>query len=188
MHLTDDAKWKAVEICDETYDGVFFVCVKTTGIFCRPSCKARTPYRKNITFCDTAEEALQAGFRACKRCRPDLIEYKPVEEVADKLKALIDKQFQEHVDLAVYAAQLGVSTNHLHGVFKKYYAVTPFEYRNRLRTEKALTLLQNTNQSITQIAFTCGFESTSSFYRIFKKHTGNTPREYRAIALSGGTQ
>ena len=186
MHrITDDEKWLAVQNCDETYDGVFFVCVKTTGIFCRPSCKARTPYRKNIIFCDTADEAVSMGFRACKRCRPDLLVYNPAEEIAKQLKALIEKHFCESTDLMQYAANLGVSSGHLHTIFKAHYSVTPFEYRNQLRLEKAISLLENTQTPIIDIAFSCGFESLSSFYRIFKKQTQTTPKQHRISVKKG---
>ena len=184
-YLTDDEKWLAVQNCDETYDGVFFVCVKTTGIFCQPSCKARTPYRKNVIFCDTADEAVEMGFRACKRCRPDLLVYKPIQEIAEQMKKLIDKHYCDNTDLLQHASDIGISFGRVHAIFKSQYFVTPFEYRNKLRFEKAVSLLKTTPLPIVDIAFSCGFESLSSFYRVFKKYADTTPKQYRVSAQKG---
>lgn len=84
MTLKD--KWDAVKQNDKTCDGIFFYAVKSTGIFCRPSCKSRLPKKDNVTFFNTADQALAAGFRPCKRCRPDLLEFEPIKEIAKKNK------------------------------------------------------------------------------------------------------
>jgi AraC family transcriptional regulator, regulatory protein of adaptative response / methylphosphotriester-DNA alkyltransferase methyltransferase len=78
MVLTENEKWEAVIKCDKTYDGQFFYGVKTTGIFCKPSCSSKTPLRKNCEFFDEIDKAYTSGLRPCKRCRPDLSDYKPV--------------------------------------------------------------------------------------------------------------
>jgi len=95
MGLTDDKMWKAVVDCDKSYDGQFFYAVKTVGVYCRPSCKSRTPLRKNTNYFETQEDAEKAGFRPCKRCRPDLLDYAPMLELAQQTKNLIDDYFQE---------------------------------------------------------------------------------------------
>ncbi|MDR2756488.1 MAG: hypothetical protein LBC20_12345 [Planctomycetaceae bacterium] len=77
--MTDDQKWEAVLNNDERYDGLFFCGVKTTKIFCRPSCKAKTPLKKNVEYFENPKQAEKAGYRACKRCRPDLLECQPVK-------------------------------------------------------------------------------------------------------------
>ena len=88
MTLTDNEKWDAVVHCDPTYDGQFFYGVKTTGIFCRPSCKSKTPLRENVEFFDEAAVASARGMRPCKRCRPDLLDYAPTRELLSKIKAI----------------------------------------------------------------------------------------------------
>ncbi len=90
--MTEEEKWKAALSCDADYDGQFFYGVKTTGIFCRPSCKSKSPKREHVVFFDTAEQARKYGLRPCKRCRPDLLEFQPQKEAAEEIK-LIYQQF-----------------------------------------------------------------------------------------------
>jgi AraC family transcriptional regulator of adaptative response / methylphosphotriester-DNA alkyltransferase methyltransferase len=89
--MTGDQKWQAVLENDEHYDGLFFYGVKSTKIFCRPSCKSKPPLKKNIVYFETEKQAEQAGYRPCKRCRPDLLEYRPIKEIAEKVKLLLDE-------------------------------------------------------------------------------------------------
>lgn len=180
MHgLSDEEKWEAFVRCDASFDGTYCVAVKTTGIFCRPSCTARTPLRKNVVFYDTPEQAVADGFRPCKRCRPDLIEYRPLEELAEQVKVLLDINYSNREDMIERFNGLGVSFNHLSVIFKRQFGMTPFEYRNRLRARGAMRMLKETMLPVVDIACACGFESLSAFYNFFKKQTGMTPGEYR---------
>jgi AraC family transcriptional regulator of adaptative response / methylphosphotriester-DNA alkyltransferase methyltransferase len=171
--------WKAVLDCDSSYDGKFFYAVRTVGVYCRPSCKSRTPLRKNVCYFATAEEAEKAGFRPCKRCRPDLTGYTPVLEMVEQTKKLLDGYYRHRKQLAGKIKQIGVTSGHLTVIFKQHYGVTPVQYLRQLQIQYAQTLLTETDMSIVDIAFDVGFESLPAFYSFFKKHTGTTPKEYR---------
>jgi AraC family transcriptional regulator of adaptative response / methylphosphotriester-DNA alkyltransferase methyltransferase len=179
-YLTEEEKWKASLDCDPAYDGRFFYGVKTTGIFCRPSCKSKSPKRENVTFFDTAKQARETGLRPCKRCRPDLLEFQPMKETAEKIKAVCAQNFPEDGTLKKELAKLGLSRNRLTQVFQAQYGKTPAEYVNQLRIDSAKSLLADTKNNILQGALQSGFESLSSFYAQFRKLTGVSPMKYRA--------
>jgi len=177
--LTEEEKWNAVVCCDPAYDCLFWYGVKTTGIFCRPSCKSKVPMRNNILFFDDIQQAYDYGLRPCKRCRPDLIGFNPGLEAAQKVKWLLDIYYDDPLALAAESKALGISRNHLITLFRTHYSMTPVEYSNRLRTAKAAQMLREADAAILQIALQCGFGSVSTFYQLFKKHLGFTPQEYR---------
>jgi AraC family transcriptional regulator of adaptative response / methylphosphotriester-DNA alkyltransferase methyltransferase len=179
MALTKDEKWNAVIDCDNSYDGVFFYGVKTTGIFCRPSCKSKEPRRNNVEFFDEIKEAYAYGLRPCKRCRPDLIEFRPMSDLIEKAKHVFDTWFADRHKLAAEIKELGISQNHLIHLFRQQFHMTPVEYINTLRVEKARQMLLSTDTNILNIALLCGFGSLSTFYEFFKKQVGLPPNEYR---------
>jgi AraC family transcriptional regulator of adaptative response / methylphosphotriester-DNA alkyltransferase methyltransferase len=179
MLYTDDEMWKATVDCDAGYDGKFFYAVKTVGVYCRPSCKSRTPLRRNVRYFETPREAEKAGFRPCKRCRPDLADYAPVLEIIRHTKELIDNYYHRRERLAEKMKQIGVTARHLAVIFKQEYGITPIQYSNQLRAAYAQKMLGETGASIIDIAGDIGFESLSAFYSFFRKHTGTTPKEYR---------
>lgn len=185
MIVDNNQKWRAIADNCEDYDGAFFYAVKSTHIFCRPSCKSRTPLRENVEFFDTAAEAMNAGYRPCKRCRPDLIIYRPVSEPAEKAKDIIDALFFNTEALSKKLVQIGVSRRHLTEIFVNRYGCTPKEYLDSRRLEAARQQLNDRSASIVDVALSIGFESLSSFYALFKKHTGMTPGEYRRVASAG---
>lgn len=179
MQYSDNEMWKAVVDCDAKFDGKFFYAVKTVGVYCRPSCKSRTPLEKNVYYFETQQAAENSGFRPCKRCRPDLLNFAPAQEVTMNLKLLIDKFFNEKERLALEMKQIGVSNNHLAAIFKQQYGITPGQYLCKMRIDYAKKTLVETDSYIIDIAVNSGFETLSSFYTFFKKHTGTTPKEYR---------
>ncbi len=179
MHFSNDEMWKAVVDCNKDYDGKFYYSVKTVGGYCRPSCKSRTPLRKNVVYFETQEDAEKAGFRPCKRCRPDLLDYAPMRELAQQTKVLIDDYYNERDRLAAEMKKLGISPNHLAVIFKQQYGVAPSQYLNKTRADYAKKMLAETDISITDIAGEIGFDTLPSFYRFFKTQTGITPKEYR---------
>ncbi|WP_242964867.1 bifunctional transcriptional activator/DNA repair enzyme AdaA [Scatolibacter rhodanostii] len=183
--MTEEEKWKASLSCDATYDGKFFYGVKTTGIFCRPSCKSKSPKRENIVFFDTAEEARQFGLRPCKRCRPDLLEFQPQKEAAENIKSTYDQFFADHIRLKEELKKLGLNRNRVAQLFQLQYDKVPTEYLNELRISRAKELLMSTKDNVLQIALQSGFESLSTFYNHFKKTAGVSPKEYRTAILSG---
>ncbi len=183
--MTEAEKWQAVAGNDKSADGVFFYAVRSTGIFCRPSCPSRLPARENVTFFDSAEQAARAGFRPCKRCRPDLLDYRPAQELAEQAKALLDTGAAGMRRLKEAMSGVGLSQRRLDEVFRGQYGVTMFEYRARLRLEQAKRELAQPNIAIVDIAYSAGFESVAAFYSFFRKGCGMTPARYRKEIQKG---
>ena len=183
--MTSDEMYEAVIQNDEKYDGVFFYAVKSTGIYCRPSCKSKIPKRENTVFFITSEEAQNAGFRPCKRCRSDLLSYEPAKEIAIKAKKIIDDFFISKQEMNDQLKELGMSKHQLVEIFKQEYDVTPKGYCDKLRLDEIKRLLSETKDDIADIAYEVGFGSISSFYRFFKNQTGKSPNAYRKESISG---
>jgi AraC family transcriptional regulator of adaptative response / methylphosphotriester-DNA alkyltransferase methyltransferase len=183
--MTDDQKWQGVLKRNSQYDGLFFVAVKSTKIFCRPSCKSKRPLRKNVLFFENGRQAEQAGYRPCKRCRPDLLEYQPIKEIAEKVKLLFDTNFTQQKDMAKKLRQIGLNYHRIINIFKEYYNVTPKKYYDNLRLEEAKKKLITTSNTIIDIAYSVGFQSLSAFYTFFRKNTNSSPSKYRKEKNNG---
>lgn len=177
--ISDCEKWQAVINCDRRYDGIFFYGVKTTGIFCKPSCKSKTPHRDNVVFWGNPAIAMECGFRACKRCRPEKAIFEPDLELLKKTKDIFDAKYSEQVELNLISKQLGVSKSHLIRLFKLHSGLTPTQYIAKVRVDKAVELLNQTDMNILEIAYAVGFKSLSNFYKCFKEQTGHSPKEHR---------
>ena len=177
--MTVEEMWQAVLRNDAEYDGIFFYAVKTTGIYCRPSCKSRPPKRENICFFENSEQARQAGFRPCKRCRSDLIDYQPMKQIAEHVKRKIETLYREQAKLSEEVNGFGVTERRIADIFKDEYGMTPKTYADKLRLDKAKQFLIKTDMKIIDIAYSVGFGSLSAFYRFFEKEMGITPSEFR---------
>ncbi len=177
--MTEEEKWQAVLHNDAGYDGTFFYGVKTTGIYCRPSCKSKAPKRENVMFFETSDEARAAGFRPCKRCRSDLIDYEPMKQIAEEVKEKIEKVYKEQTKLQQELSEVGVTGRRLADVFRDAYGMTPKAYMESLRLKEAKELLAHSDKKIIDIAYAVGFGSLSAFYQFFKRETGATPSAYR---------
>lgn len=177
--ISDNEKWQAVVNCDKSYDSLFLYGVKTTGIFCRPSCKAKTPMRENVIFFENPSYAIVSGFRPCKKCRPDQEVFEPDIELVKKAKDVFDTNYHKSLGLTHISNQLGVSKNHLVRLFKEHYGLTPIEYITKLRVDKAVELLGQADISIIETAYLAGFKSLSNFYKCFKERIGYSPNQYR---------
>ncbi len=175
--MTDSERWNAVITNDRSYDGKFFYGVKSTGIFCRPSCASKPPKPKNVVFFNSKEDAERAGFRPCKRCRPDLIAYDPMAKLAEDAKAIIDYHFTERLERIKKLNALGVTRRHLTELFEKRFDISPEQYIAQLRFQRAKELLDAGCRS-TDVAFAVGMETSSSFATFFKKQAGISPTEY----------
>jgi len=182
--MTVEEKWKAVSNNDENYDGIFFYAVKSTGIFCRPSCKSKLPLRDNVSFYENGQAARKAGYRPCKRCRPDLLEYHPVRDIAKQSRNIIKQYFHTRDKLELEIKKLGVSDHRIAEIFKEEYGITLSEYINSLRLDQVKKKLRNMDDDIVTIAYEAGFESLSAFYRFFRKYTGTSPAKYRKELLN----
>lgn len=178
--MNQDEMWNAVKACDASYDGTFFYGVKTTGIYCRPSCRSKLPKRENVVFFRTGEAAERAGYRPCRRCRPDLVQYDPTAELCARAKTLIDLYYGDRTKLAGSMKQAGVTRKYLTELFRKQYDITPSEYLSQVRITAARSLLQE-GAAITDAAAMAGYESLSEFYAHFRRQTGMTPARYRQI-------
>lgn len=179
--IHDEEKWEAIVNCDKQYDGLFYYAVKTTGIVCKPSCRAKTPLRENTLFFNNISDAIEEGFRPCKLCRPDIIEYnyEPNKELVESVKEKLNKNYSGIIDLKAISYEVGISTSHLTRLFKESYGISPIRYIVKLRVAKAAELLEWSDTSILEIAYATGFKTLSNFYKSFKEQTGYTPNEYR---------
>lgn len=175
--MTEQEMWEAVVHSDAGCDGRFFYAVKTTGIFCRPSCRSKPPRRENVCYFSTAEAARAAGFRPCKRCRSDLPVYDPVREIVAEAKQKIDAAVS--AGDAARLDDVGLTQRRLTDVFKQAYGMTPKEYADRVRLRAAERMLTQTDARIVDIACAAGFTSLATFHRLFKQRTGCTPSAYR---------
>ena len=177
--MNADEKWNAVITNDRCYDGKFFYGVRSTGIFCRPSCASKQPKAENVVFFDSKEEAEAVGFRPCKRCRPELAFFDPVMELANMTKSVIDHNIAEQSQLQAKLNSLGVTRRHLAELFEKRYDLTLEQYITQVRLHRAKELLGE-GCKITDVAFAIGMEGLSSFSTFFKKHEGISPSDYAA--------
>lgn len=178
----DDPRWAAVLARDAGADGRFVYAVRSTGVYCRPSCAARTPRPENVSFHASPAAAEAAGFRPCRRCRPDL---PPLAERQASLVADLCRRIEvaEAVpSLAELAAAAGLSASHLQRVFKAATGVTVRAYAAALRAGRLRQSL-GTADSVTAALYGAGYGSSSRFYSEASQRLGMTPRRYR----QGGT-
>ncbi|MEE8525896.1 MAG: bifunctional DNA-binding transcriptional regulator/O6-methylguanine-DNA methyltransferase Ada [Thermoanaerobaculia bacterium] len=179
--LDEEQCWQAVLRRDRGRDGRFYFGVKTTGVFCRPSCAARRPLRKNVGFYRTAEEAERAGLRPCRRCHPlDRSE----DSRVDQIRELCD-YIRRHSDsgdpltLEVLGRQVGLSPSRLRRVFREIVGVTPRQYVEACRFEALKRGLRD-GDSVTDAIYDAGFGTSSRVYEQADTRLGMTPGEYRA--------
>jgi AraC family transcriptional regulator of adaptative response/methylated-DNA-[protein]-cysteine methyltransferase len=174
-----DPRWASVVARSAAADGTFFYSVRTTGVYCRPTCAARQARPENVQFHDTREAAENAGFRPCKRCKPD--QPSLVEQHAAKVTQAcrLIEESQTVPTLDQLAKETGVSPFHFHRVFKAITGVTPKEYAaahrgNRVRKELGRT------ETVTAAIYESGYNSNSRFYGESQQVLGMTPTSYRA--------
>ncbi|KFA98498.1 DNA-3-methyladenine glycosylase 2 family protein [Vibrio sp. ER1A] len=168
---------------DPRFDGVFFVAVKTTGIFCRPICPANLPREENVEYFSTAPVALQAGYRPCLRCRPDSAPnswaWLGKETSFRRALSLIEQGALQHSNLETLSDRLGVTSRYLRQLFQNHLGMSPKVYAQYHQLMFAKQLLHNSSLSITDVGFASGFNSTRRFNDAFKKYLKLTPSEMR---------
>jgi AraC family transcriptional regulator of adaptative response/methylated-DNA-[protein]-cysteine methyltransferase len=179
-----DPRWKAVVERDSAMDGTFFYSVDTTGVYCRPSCGARLPRPENVGFHASREEAERAGFRPCKRCKPDQPpqrerEAATITEACRRIEAA-----EEIPSLEALAEAAGLSPHHFHRMFKAVTGVTPKAYAVAHRTKRVQDELRKGETSVTETIYEAGFNSSGRFYAATDGMLGMTPSEFR----KGGTR
>ena len=178
--------WQAILENDETYDDTFFYGVRTTGIFCRPSCKSRVPNRENVRIFKNAHLAQAENFRPCKRCKPDGL-HLPDEEWVGQIAVWIEKNYHEQLTLGNLAGSVHGSAYHLQRTFKSVKGMTPLEYVQRVRIDQAIHLLVTTDKRVKDIGLAVGLSNTAYFVTLFKKKMNATPTEYRKKTSKGVT-
>jgi len=175
----NDPRWAAVVARDHHADGIFFYSVKTTGVYCRPSCSSRPARPENVQFHATREEAEKAGFRPCKRCKPDrpsLVE-QHARTVADVCRLI--KKSETLPNLDELAAHAGLSTYYFHHVFKAVTGLTPKTYAAAHRAQRIKNKLEH-SETVTNAIFDAGYNSNSRFYEKSNQLLGMTPSNFRA--------
>lgn len=184
MRLTFDEKYHAICARDRRFDGQFIFAVRTTGIYCRPSCPAHTPKPSNVEFFTVSAAAHEAGYRACKRCLPDAAPGSPEwdlrGDVVGRAMKLITDGEVERSGVAGIAARLGYSTRHLTRLITEEIGAGPLALARAQRAHTARTLLVNTPMPVSEIAFAAGFSSIRQFNDTFREVFDLTPSELRA--------
>lgn len=187
--LQPDACYLALKARDARFDGRFFTGVTTTGIYCRPVCRVRTPRRENCRFFGHAAQAESAGFRPCLRCRPELAPQSLVWSIQDA-SSILAQQAARLLDepeawgdagpsVERLAARLGVSDRHLRRIFEAHLGVSPLQYLQTRRLLTAKQLLADTQLPITQVALISGYASVRRFNAAFAQHYGLSPTQLR---------
>ena len=169
---------------DPAFDGVFFIGVRSTKIYCRPVCKVKQPLTKNISFYPSAAAAELAGYRPCLRCRPEAAPFCPAwngtkTTVARALK-LIEAGALDSGSVGALADRLGIGMRHLSRLFSAQLAASPLEIAHTLRVQRATRLLTNTRLPMSEIAIRAGFSSVRRFNVVFRALYGRPPSALRA--------
>ena len=176
-YMTDEDRWQAVLARDPRADEQFVFAVLTTGIVCRPSCRARHALRKNVHFYPDVHHAVQAGFRPCKRCRPDKRD--PQEEKLEKVERACRLLEQDPaLTLEMLAQQVAMSPFHFHRLFKSVTGMTPKAWQQAARGQRLRTALTQ-GDKITDAVLAAGFPDSSSYYRKANDALGMTAKQYR---------
>ena len=190
MLIDSERVWEAVEAKDPRFDGWVFCGVRTTGIYCRPSCPARTPKRENVRFFATAAAAQAAGFRACKRCRPDAAPGSPDwdrrADLVGRAMRLIADGVVDREGVAGLARRLGYSERHVHRELIAVVGAGPLALARAQRAQTSRILLETTGVPIIDVAFAAGFQSVRQFNATIREVFATTPRELRARARRSG--
>ncbi len=177
---SQDPRWRAVLARDSAADGQFVYCVKTTGIYCRPSCPARRAKPENICFYQSSAEAEKAGFRACRRCQPDQIGRAEAQAACvTKICRIIDAA-DGTPSLDVLSRAAGMSRFHFHRMFKSVTGVTPKAYAQARRGARVRAELTRLDANVTAAIYNAGFNSSGRFYENANALLGMTPKDYRA--------
>ncbi len=187
QHRPTETLWRAVQARDRGADGAFVYAVRSTGIYCRPSCPSRKPRREQIVFFPLAEAAEQGGFRPCRRCRPQAVQIRdPKTEAVARVCREIETRIQSAegvgsdmpVTLAALSASTGMSSHQLERAFRKVMGITPRQYADATRMRRLKSRLRK-GDDVTTALYDAGFGSSSRLYERAPSHLGMTPATYR---------
>lgn len=181
--LDPESCYRAVKSKDRRFDGVFYTCVATTGIYCRPSCPARTPGFANVTFRPTAAACQAAGFRACKRCLPDATPGSPdwdvAADVAGRAMRLIADGLVDREGVDGLAARVGYTPRHLGRLLTHELGAGPLALARARRAQTARILIETTDMGFADVAFAAGFSSIRQFNETVREVYAVSPTELR---------
>lgn len=179
IQIEDETLWEAVLERDTRYDGIVFYAVRSTGIYCKPSCPSRRPKRETVVFFQSPEEAEKSGFRACKRCRPrEALSPDSRAALIQHACELIDARSGETLSLRQLSRDLNVSPSHLSRLFKAGTGLTPAQYAAGKRLQNFKQQVKN-GRSVTAALYEAGYSSSSRLYEKSAKTLGMTPASYR---------
>ncbi|WP_236601025.1 bifunctional DNA-binding transcriptional regulator/O6-methylguanine-DNA methyltransferase Ada [Ktedonobacter sp. SOSP1-85] len=177
--LDEEQCWDAVTIRSSRMDGAFVFAVRSTGIYCRPSCPARRPRRENVRFFRLPAEAVAAGFRPCLRCHPDQHQVpSPHTELVEQVRQYIENNIDAPLRLADLSTQFHMSPYHLQRTFKQVTGLSPRQYAESLRLKQFKTRLQE-GEPVTSALYNAGYQSSSSVYERTPVQLGMTPATYQ---------
>jgi AraC family transcriptional regulator, regulatory protein of adaptative response / methylated-DNA-[protein]-cysteine methyltransferase len=181
--LSFAAQYEALQRRDPGLDGIFFVAVKTTGIYCRPVCKVRTPFARNVEFYPSAAAAERAGFRPCFRCRPEAAPFCPARKgtktTVERALAQIEAGALERDTVDAAAAKLGIGSRHLSRLFAEHLDASPLQVAQSLRIQRAKRLIDSTDLPIPVVAERAGFSSPRRMSAAFARLYGLPPSALR---------
>ncbi len=169
--------WAAVIARDGRWDAAFVYAVSTTGVYCRPSCPSRRPLRKNVGFFPTPAAAEAAGYRACRRCRPQDAA-KPIDLAVARAREFLEAHLDEPVTLPTLAREVGLSPHHLQRAFSRRVGVSPKRYAAALRADRLKAALRD-GSTVSRATFDAGYGASSRVYEAAGAHLGMTPAAYR---------
>ncbi|WP_433698486.1 AlkA N-terminal domain-containing protein [Nocardiopsis sp. CA-288880] len=186
--MDDDQRYRAVHSRDSRFDGVFYTAVRTTGIYCRPSCPAVTPKRVNTRFFPTAAAAQESGFRACKRCRPDLTPGSPEwnlrADVVGRAMRLIQDGAVDRGGVGALASAVGYSERQLNRLLSAEVGAGPLALARTERAQTARVLVETTDMPMADVAFAAGFASVRQFNETMQAVFDRSPTEMRSVGRS----
>ena len=180
--LKTERAWEAVLERDRRFDGQFVYGVASTKVYCRPSCPSRRPSRNQVTFFDSSRLAETAGFRACRRCRPESAEGPETESRIDQARRYLDEHYDEPVTLQQLAGEIRMSPYYLQRAFKRLVGSSPKEYRDMRRMEHFKISLKR-GDTVTNATYEAGFGSSSRVYERANSELGMTPSVFQAGGL-----
>jgi AraC family transcriptional regulator of adaptative response/methylated-DNA-[protein]-cysteine methyltransferase len=176
---SEEDRWDAVVRRDGSADGAFYYSVRTTGVYCRPSCASRRALRENVGFHLTCADAERAGFRPCKRCRPNEAGLAEQHAAAVAKACRLIESADDPPDLDALAAAAGMSRFHFHRVFRAVTGVTPKGYADARRLQRVREELSR-SRTVTEAIYGAGFNSSGRFYEKSAEILGMTPTDFRA--------
>lgn len=177
--VSDDRAWRAVVQRDTRFDGTFVYAVRSTGVYCKPSCASRKPLRTNVRFFSSPDKADAAGFRPCRRCRPGDASFKGAGDASiERARDFLDRNTDRPVSLRELAQQVKLSPSHLQRSFKRATGLSPKEYQDAERVKQLKSRLR-AGDTVSRATYEAGFGSSSRVYERADRDLGMTPAAFR---------